>query len=78
MAFFLACASLCSGTHATDPQKMLTLKEIRRRLQDRRPGVVAAATGLTAITIARIRDGAYDDPKLSTIEALSAYFEAQQ
>ena len=62
---------------ATTPRddKMMKLEEIRRRLQDRRPGVVAAATGLTAITVARIRDGAYDDPKLSTIEALSAYLE---
>ena len=57
---------------------MLTLKEIRRKLQDRRPGAVAAATGLTAITVARIRDGVIDDPKLSTIQALSDYLEAQQ
>lgn len=57
---------------------MLTLKEIRKRLQDRRPGVVAEATGLTAITVARIRDGSITDPKHSTIQALSDYLEANQ
>lgn len=56
----------------------MTIEEIRRRLQDRRPGAIAKATGLTAITVARIRDGKYSDPKHSTIVLLSAYFEEHQ
>ena len=58
--------------------KMLTLDEIRKRLQDRRLDVVALATGLHANSIARIRDAANLDPKYSTIHALSTYLEAQQ
>ena len=57
---------------------MLKIEEIRRRLQDRRPGIVGEATGLTALTIARIRDGVIADPKLSEVEAISAYLEAKE
>jgi len=57
---------------------MLTLDEIRRRLQDRRLDAVALATGLHANSIARIRDATNLDPKYSTLAALSAYLEANQ
>jgi len=78
MVFFLRFASLDDGNQAKGQSKMLNIEEIRRRLQDRRPGIVGAATGLTPLTVARIRDGVIADPKLSEVEALSAYFEAQQ
>jgi predicted transcriptional regulator len=56
---------------------MLTLKEIKAKLADRRLDAVAEATGLHPNSIARIRDGKNLDPKHSTLAALSAYFEAR-
>lgn len=56
---------------------MLTFQEIRERLQDRRLDAVAEATGLHPNSIARIRDGKNNDPKHSTLAALSAYLEAR-
>lgn len=53
---------------------MLTLKEIREKLVDRRPGKVAECTGLSTVTIARIRDGRQANPTLKVMEALSKYF----
>ena len=52
---------------------MLTLKEIRSALGDRRLDVVAEATGLHPNSIARIRDGKNENPRHETIEALSRY-----
>jgi len=57
---------------------MLTLEEIRKRLQDRRLDVVAFATGLHPNSVARIRDGKNKDPKHSTLAALSDYLEANR
>jgi predicted transcriptional regulator len=56
---------------------MLTLKEIKAKLADRRLDAVAEATGLHPNSIARIRDGKNLNPKHSTVAALSAYFEAR-
>jgi len=56
---------------------MLSLEEIRQRLQDRVIRKVADACGLCETTIFEIRDGKNTNPKLSTINALSDYFEAQ-
>jgi transcriptional regulator with XRE-family HTH domain len=53
---------------------MLTLEQVRERLQDRRLGKVAEATGLCAATVSRIRDGK-GEPSLKTMMALSAYLE---
>jgi predicted transcriptional regulator len=55
---------------------MLTTEEIRKLLGDRRLDIVAKATGLSPLTIARMRDGK-GDPKASTVEALSRYFEPE-
>ena len=55
---------------------MLTTEEIRKLLGDRRLDIVAKATGLAPLTIARMRDGK-GDPKASTVEALSKYFEPE-
>jgi predicted transcriptional regulator len=57
--------------------RMLTTEEIRKLLADRRLDIVAKATGISPLTVARIRDGK-GDPKASTLEALSAYLEARK
>jgi predicted transcriptional regulator len=54
---------------------MLTLEQIRQALQDRRPGMVAEATGLHINTILSVRDDDKADPKYSTMKALSDYLE---
>jgi predicted transcriptional regulator len=57
--------------------RMLTTEEIRKLLADRRLDIVAKATGISPLTVARIRDGK-GDPKASTLEALSNYLEARK
>lgn len=57
---------------------MLTLEEIRKRLADRRLSVVARETGLTTRALAMLRDGDVNDPKMSTLVALSNYLEAHK
>ncbi len=56
---------------------MMNLQQIREALADRRLDKVSDGTGVHPITLARIRDGKVD-PKASTLEALSAYFEARK
>jgi predicted transcriptional regulator len=56
---------------------MLTTEEIRKLLADRRLDIVAKATGISPLTVARIRDGK-GDPKASTLEALSRYLEGNR
>lgn len=56
---------------------MLTLEQIRQALQDRRPGMVAEATGLHINTVLTVRDDPAADPKYSTLRALSDYLEAR-
>jgi len=57
--------------------RMLTTEEIRKMLADRRLDIVAKATGISPLTVARIRDGK-GDPKASTLEALSRYLEGNR
>ena len=52
---------------------MLTLEYIKNALQDRRPGMVAEATGLHPNTITAIRDGKNTNPTYQVLEALSDY-----
>ena len=56
---------------------MLTLEEIRERLQDRRPGMVADAIGVTPLTVSRIRDGK-NKPEHDTHRKLSDYLEGKK
>lgn len=53
---------------------MLTLEEIRKLLQDRRPGIVAEAVGVRLATIIDVRDGNTENPSYATVKALSDYF----
>jgi len=56
-------------------RKMLTIEEIKERLQDRRPNVVGDATGLSYGTIAGIRNGVNQNPTLKVMQSLSDYFD---
>jgi transcriptional regulator with XRE-family HTH domain len=51
---------------------MLTLEEIRKALQDRQPGKVAAAVGVHPTTISAIREGRRS-PRYQVAQALSDY-----
>jgi len=54
---------------------MLSLEEIQKQLKDRRPGMVADATGLSYPTIQSIRDGKNLNPTFNVIKLLSDYLE---
>ena len=54
---------------------MLELDWIRRELVDRRPSMVAEETGLHVNTVKDIRDGKNTNPKLATLNKLSAYLK---
>ena len=53
---------------------IMSLEELRDALQDRRLDVVSRATGIHANTLGKIKRGEQQNPKLSTVEALSEYF----
>ena len=55
---------------------MMTVQQIRTALADRRPGLVANATGLSRQTVTQIRDGETKDPAFSVVKALSDYLES--
>jgi transcriptional regulator with XRE-family HTH domain len=55
---------------------MLTLEEIRDRLEDRKLSVVAQRTGIKVVTLRRIVHG--KTPRLYVVERLSAYFTEVQ
>lgn len=57
---------------------MKTLEEIKHELFDRRPSIVAAATGIHINTITAIRDGINDNPQHKTLKKLSDYFESRE
>ena len=52
---------------------ILPLEDIRSRLQDRRPFMVAKETGLHVNTIKGIRDDPGANPTYKAIKALSEY-----
>ena len=53
--------------------RLLTIPEIRDRLQDRRLEMVAVATGLHYNTVLYLKTGSASGANISTIEKLSAY-----
>jgi len=53
---------------------MLSLEEIRERLKDRNMAEVARKTGISHITVWKLRSGAQDNFSYATIKALSDYF----
>lgn len=54
---------------------MMTLDEVVEKLKNVSAKPVSDATGLHYNSVRAIRDGRNDDPKLSTLKALSDYFE---
>lgn len=54
---------------------MLTLDEIRKKLQDRSIPYVATQTGLSYNTIRDIRNKADANPTYNVLAALNSYFE---
>lgn len=57
---------------------MMTLKDIRNALQDRRLLMVAEATGLHYNTIKQVRDNVQSNPTHKVLRALSEYLEPKQ
>jgi predicted transcriptional regulator len=57
---------------------VLNLEEIVLRLKDRRLDAISNSTGLSKVTIINIREGRNTDPKYSTMQKLSNYFEEQE
>jgi len=53
--------------------RLLTIPEIRERLQDRRLEMVSVATGLHYNTVLYLKTGSASGANISTIEKLSAY-----
>ena len=58
--------------------KMLKLEVIREMLKDRRPSLIAEATGISYPTVQSIRDGLNTNPTLRVLTALSDYLEGRQ
>lgn len=57
---------------------MLTLKEIRDSLKDRKLTIVARETGLHYNTIRDLVNGKHDNPSYDTLSALSGYLAPNQ
>jgi len=54
---------------------MVTIEEIRKRLDDRQLSKVAKATGLSTQTLWRIRQGKDTNVRFDTAYRLAQYFE---
>lgn len=63
------------STNTVQQSKILSIKQIRHLLQDRRLEVVASACGLHYNTVLYIRDTDQRNIGYKTLEKLSVYFE---
>lgn len=52
---------------------MMTLEQIKQALRDRRPGIVAEATGLHLNTVRDVRDNPDANPTYKVLKLLSDY-----
>lgn len=57
---------------------MLSLEEIRERLQDRRLRVIAEKTGLSYPTVLNVRDNIRSNPTYEVLKKISEYLEDVQ
>jgi hypothetical protein len=57
---------------------MLTLEQIKEALRDRRPSMVAEATGLHFNTVRDVRDNPNANPTYKVLKALSDYLMQSQ
>lgn len=55
---------------------MLTLEQIKTKLEDRNLPVIAERTGVSYRTIVNIKNGTNKNPSLRIVKALSEYFGA--
>lgn len=53
---------------------MLTLEQIRNKLQDRRLGLIVKATGIHYNTLREVRDNAEANPTYKVVKLLNDYF----
>ena len=53
---------------------VMDVTELREALQDRKLNVLAEATGVHVNTLSELKNGRATNPKLSTLKALSDYF----
>lgn len=53
---------------------MLTLEQIRNKLQDRRLGLIVKATGLHYNTLREVRDNLEANPTYKVVKLLNDYF----
>ena len=56
---------------------MLTPDQIKEKLKERVPGIVAKATGLHLNTIYKLKNGESIDTSYETMVKISAYFEEE-
>ena len=61
-------------TQKKQPSQLLTIEQIKHKLQDRRLEVVALATGLHYNTLRYIRDTKQTNVQYATLQKLSDYF----
>jgi len=54
---------------------MLTIDEIRRRLEDRRLDVVSKRTGIPVTYLYKFREGSFQNPGHERVRVLSEYLE---
>jgi DNA-binding Xre family transcriptional regulator len=54
---------------------MLSLEQIKSKLEDRNLRVVAEKTGICYQTLWRLKSGEVSSPRLDTIEKLTRYFK---
>jgi hypothetical protein len=57
---------------------MMTLEQIQAALRDRRPRMVADATGLHYNTIREVRDNPKANPTYAVLRALSEYLSQRE
>lgn len=55
---------------------MLTVKELKDKLEDRQALVIAKQLNIPYRQVLGIQKGRIDDPKLSVVVALNKYFES--
>lgn len=56
---------------------MLTIEEMRKRLEDRRLDVIAKRTGIPATYLYKFREGAFQNPGHERMRVLSEYLEGK-
>lgn len=56
---------------------MVKIEHLRELLQDRRIDIVAEKTGISYMTIVKLRNGSLTNPTYRVIEALENYFNAE-